>query len=146
MRTLRLLLTAIQMVWALPNTLLGCAVGTAGLLTGGRVRRVGNVIEFYGGGTSWLLQRLPNGEFTLALTLGHTILGATSAALDISRNHELVHVRQYERWGPFFLPAYGISSLWMWCTGRRAYRDNHFEREAYDHDDCTGGNSTACGS
>ena len=35
------------------------------------------------------------------MTLGHTILGQTDAALDISREHELVHVRQYERWGLF---------------------------------------------
>ena len=45
------------------------------------------------------LQTLPDGQFTLAFTLGHTILGQTDAALDISRDHEMVHVRQYERWG-----------------------------------------------
>ena len=36
----------------------------------------------------------------MALTLAYTILGQTDAALDISRDHEMVHVRQFERWGP----------------------------------------------
>ena len=79
----------------------------------------------------WLLQHLPSGQFTLALTLGHTILGQTDAALDISREHEMVHVRQYERWGPLMGPAYLGCSLVLWLAGRRAYRDNPFEREAY---------------
>ena len=66
------------------------------------------------------------------MTLGHTILGSTAAALDISREHEMVHVRQYERWGPLFGPAYLLSSLVLWLRGKDAYRDNRFEREAYD--------------
>ena len=32
------------------------------------------------------------------------------------------------------LPAYFGSSIFMWLTGRRFYRDNPFEREAYDVD------------
>lgn len=46
----------------------------------------------------------------------------------------MVHVRQYERWGPLMGPAYLLASLYMHLTGRRAYRDNPFEREAYDLD------------
>jgi hypothetical protein len=79
----------------------------------------------------WLILRLPHGQFTLAITLGHTILGQTDAALDIAREHELVHVRQYERWGPLMGPAYLACALVLWITGRRPYRDNPFEREAY---------------
>ncbi|MDO8964417.1 MAG: hypothetical protein Q7W30_08015 [Coriobacteriia bacterium] len=45
--------------------------------------------------------------------------------------HEHVHVRQYERWGPFFLPAYAISSLVQLARGGDPYRDNRFERQAY---------------
>ena len=45
--------------------------------------------------------------------------------------HEMVHVRQYERWGPFFIPAYLACSLGLWLAGKDAYRDNPFEREAY---------------
>lgn len=126
------LLRILAFAWASPYTLVGLAVGGVGLLTGGCVQRRGRVVEFHGGGVRWLITRLPNGQFTLALTLGHTVLGQTSAALDIARDHELVHVRQYERWGIFFGPAYVLASLGVWLSGRRAYRDNPFEREAYD--------------
>jgi hypothetical protein len=51
--------------------------------------------------------------------------------LDHCRTHELVHVRQYERWGPLFVPAYLASSAIIWLRGGDPYRDNPFEREAY---------------
>jgi len=69
------------------------------------------------------------------MTLGHTVLGKTEASLDISRQHEAVHIAQYERWGPFMIPAYCLSSIHAWLTGRHFYRDNVFEREAYEMDD-----------
>ncbi len=65
------------------------------------------------------------------MTLGHTVLGRTAAALDMARPHELIHVRQYERWGPLFVPAYLLCSLVIWLRGKDAYRDNPFEREAF---------------
>ena len=51
------------------------------------------------------------------------------------RAHELVHVRQYERWGPLFVPAYLAASAWMLVSGRDPYYDNHFERAAYRQDE-----------
>ena len=48
-----------------------------------------------------------------------------------TRAHERVHVRQCERWGPLFVPAYLGVSLWLMARGRDAYRDNPFEVEAY---------------
>ncbi len=131
---LNLLFKIAGVVWASPNTLLGLCFGLIGLAFGGRVQIVGRAIEFYDGGIPWLIHRLPNGQFVLALTLGHVILGQTAAALDLSRKHEWVHVAQYERWGPFMLPAYFLSSIFVHLTGRRFYRDNPFEREAYDRD------------
>lgn len=128
------ILLVLRLLWASPNTVLGLGIGGLGLCFGGRVRKRGRVIEFYDGGVKWLLHRLPHGQFTLALTLGHVILGQTDASLDISRDHELVHVAQYERWGPLMLPAYFSSSLYMWLTGRHFYRDNPFERQAYGTD------------
>ncbi len=91
----------------------------------------GRAIEFYGGGVKWLIQRLPSGQMFLAITIGHTILGQTQAALDITRDHETVHIGQYERWGPFMIPAYLLGSVYVWFKGGRLYRDNPFEREAY---------------
>ncbi len=125
----------LAILWALPYTLLGLILGMVGLCTGGRARVRGRVVEFYGGGVKWLLQRFPDGQFTLALTLGHTILGQTDAALDIARGHEMVHVRQYERWGPLMGPAYLGCSLVLWLMRGRPYRDNPFERGAYEQED-----------
>jgi len=121
-------------LWASPNTLIGLVAGFIMLLTGARVRAVQGAIEFGGGAIGRaLIDRTPPIRFR-AMTLGHAILGASEADLDAARRHEQVHVRQYERWGPFFLPAYLISSAWQLARGRRCYLDNHFEREAYGHD------------
>ena len=125
------MLTVLKYLWTLPNTLAGYSIGMLGLLTGGHMQRTGVVLEFHGGFTSWLLDKLPNGENIMAMTLGYSILGKTSAALDITRDHEMVHVAQYGRWGPFF----GLAYLWhSWRIHRRGgdgYRDNPFEIEAY---------------
>jgi hypothetical protein len=126
----RILLRVLGVIWASPYTLVGLLVGVVGLCSGGRGRIRGRVIEFYGGGVSWLLTRLSRGKFIMAFTLGHTVLGQTDAALDLSRQHELVHVRQYERWGPLMGPAYLGCALVLWLTGRRPYEDNPFERGA----------------
>jgi len=126
------LLQVFGILWASPYTLLGFLLGGIGVCTGGRARIRGGIIEFYGGGVKWLVTRLPFGQMTLAVTLGHTVLGQTGAALDIARDHERVHVRQFERWGPFAGPAYLLTSFVLWLAGRRPYRDNPFERQAYD--------------
>ncbi len=137
----RLLLHILGIIWASPYTLLGLTVGALALCTGGRVRSRDGVIEFYGGAVRWFMTHFPfgrtnSGQSILAITLGHTILGQSDVTLDMSHNHEMVHVRQYERWGPFMGPAYLLASLVLWSTGRQAYRDNPFEREAYEQDDC----------
>jgi hypothetical protein len=61
-----------------------------------------------------------------AITLGHVILCVDEADEGLL-DHELVHVRQYEKWGPFFIPAYLIGSAQAKLGGRRAYADNPFE-------------------
>lgn len=122
------------MLWAAPYTLLGLIIGGLGLLTGGRVQVRQGAVEFYEGGVKWFVRHLPPGPATLAFTLGHTVLAQTAAALDISRSHERVHVRQFERWGLLMGPAYLGCSLVLWLRGRDAYRDNPFEREAFADD------------
>ena len=129
---MRVLFRFLGIIWASPYTLIGLFLGGIGVCTGGHVQIRGRVVEFYGGAVKWQVLRLPHGQFTLAFTLGHTVLGQSDASLDISRDHDLVHVRQFERWGPFMGPAYLLSSLVLWIAGRRPYRDNPFEREAYD--------------
>lgn len=125
-----------KILWAAPYSLLGLTIGGATLCFGGQYQVRQGVVEFFGDSVRRLLLLLPGGDCVLALTLGHTIFGQTQAALDIARRHEHVHVRQFERWGPFMGPAYLGCSLWLWVTRRgRPYRDNPFEREAYAHDD-----------
>lgn len=118
-------------LWAGPNTLLGAMAGILVLGFGGRVRLVQGVAEFHGGLVGRFFAALPAGYRFSAMTLGHVILGISPAALEAVRSHEHVHVRQCERWGPLFLPAYGLSSLWQLLRGRRVYRDNYFERQAF---------------
>jgi hypothetical protein len=118
--------------WASPNTAIGLLLGCAMALLGARARAIRGVLEFSGG---WIGSRLchPASRFPFrAITFGHVILGTDAAALDAARDHEHVHVRQYEVWGPFFLPAYLTSSAWQLACGRRGYRDNWFERQAFD--------------
>ena len=125
------MLTLLKYLWTLPNTLVGCSIGILGLLTGGRVQRHGTVLEFHGGFVSWFLSHLPNGMSVLAMTWGYSILGRNQDALEITRAHELVHVEQYGRWGPFFGPAYLFFSWRVHRRGGDAYRENPFEVEAY---------------
>jgi hypothetical protein len=127
-----IIIRLLAFLWASPYTVLGLFVGSIGLSTGGRARLRGGTVEFHGGAVKWFLGRLLAGQGALAITFGHVILGQTDAALDIARDHEMVHVRQYERWGVLFGPAYVTCSLLLWLAGRRPYRDNPFEREAYD--------------
>lgn len=118
-------------VWALPWTLFGLLLGCLGLLTGGQVQRVGRVIEFCGGGVAWLLVNSPLIGGASAITFGHVVLAQTLGDLNTCREHELVHVRQYQRWGLLFIPAYLTMSAIRWLQGRHPYFDNPFEVEAY---------------
>jgi hypothetical protein len=102
------------------------------ILLGARAGRMAGVLEVAGGIVGTLLGPKRIAIPWRAMTLGHVILGIDEAALERSRSHEHVHVRQYEQWGPFFLPAYVLSSLWQLACGRRCYRDNWFERQAYE--------------
>jgi hypothetical protein len=61
-----------------------------------------------------------------AITFGHVVLAVDELDPE-TLDHELVHVRQYERWGPLFFPAYGIASIVARLKGGGAYRDNGFE-------------------
>jgi len=131
-RWIRLVLA---ILWAAPWTLFGFVVGCLGLATGGRGQRHGRVLEFWGGAVSVLLHQcslLPN---TAAITFGHTVLARNKADLDWTRAHERVHVRQYERWGPLFGPAYRYHSMRLWLRGKDPYRENPFEREAFERDE-----------
>lgn len=128
MRTLRQFALCI---WAAPWSLFGGVIGAVGLVTGGGMQRVGNVLEFHGGFVRWFLRHAPLVKNACAVTFGHTVLALNLAELERTRDHERVHVRQYERWGPFFVPAYLFWWVWNWFRGKHPYLDNPFEVEAF---------------
>lgn len=112
-------------LWALPNSLLGLAFGLLLWPLGARMRRVDGVLEIAA------FSQRPRHRWPFdAITLGHVVLGTHAQELDRLRAHERVHVRQYERWGPLFLPAYLMAGAWQVLRGRNAYWDNPFEVEA----------------
>ncbi|HMO35323.1 MAG TPA: hypothetical protein PKA06_04710 [Gemmatales bacterium] len=81
--------------------------------------------------TRYLLEHHLLSKGAAAITLGHVILGQTREDLDYAREHEHVHVKQYERWGIFFAPVYLLCSLVLFLQGKDPYMDNPFEKEAY---------------
>ena len=119
-------------IWALPTTLVGLALAGAAVF-GGHARVRAGVVEAWGGWLARFLGAWPLGA--AAMALGHVILATTIEDLERHAEHERVHVRQCERWGPLFLPAYAMASLWAWTRGRDPYRGNAFECEAFAADD-----------
>ncbi len=108
-------------LWTSPNSLIGLLLAVGGSR---RQWRCG-VLESTGG---WLPRLL--GHNIEAITLGHVILARHADALDHWRDHEHQHVRQYERLGPLFLPAYFGLALYAALRGRHPYRDHPLERQA----------------
>jgi hypothetical protein len=120
-------------LWALPTTAVGLlAFALASMVGGVRYQVVAGVLEVHGGLVTRFLTHgtLLKGGAS-AMTLGHVVLGRDEHLLALTRDHERVHVRQCERWGPLFLPAYLLASALIALRGGRAYLDNPFEREAY---------------
>lgn len=112
-------------LWASPTTLIGLALGLLLMPFGARMRIVDGVIEIAA------LRHAPRRRWPFAaITFGHVVLGTHAQELQRLRAHERVHVRQCERWGPLFLPAYLLAGAWQWLRGRDAYWDNPFEVEA----------------
>jgi hypothetical protein len=124
----RQVIRVLAYAWAAPTTSLGLAAGLLTLLSRGEAQVRRGALEFHGGFARWLLERTT--IQASAMTLGHVIIARTADALDYCRDHEQVHVRQVERWGMFFIPAYLASSVWERSRGRHYYFDNWFERDA----------------
>ena len=117
--------------WAFPTTAIGLLFVPDALFSG-RVAIVDGVVEVHGALARFFLQHctfLQGGA--VAMTLGHVVIARNQRVLMETRAHERIHVRQCERWGPLFIPAYLFMSAVQWCRGRRPYEDNPFEREAY---------------
>jgi len=124
--------------WASPTSLLGLLFASILLLTGAGARSVDGVLEVSDG---WLANKLTRISGFAALTLGHVVLGHSADCLQRLRAHEHMHVRQAERWGLFFVPAYLLAGFWQWMCGSHVYYDNPFELEAFavEAEQCTAG-------
>ncbi|HEX9343787.1 MAG TPA: hypothetical protein VF995_09260 [Actinomycetota bacterium] len=108
-------------LWAAPNTLIGL-LGAATTRTRPIPHRGVLLFEPTPGARPRGLARFLAWRGFEAITLGHAII--TNTPLDDHvLAHEFVHIRQHERWGPLFYPAYLLTSL-------AGYRRNPFERAA----------------
>ncbi|RQP21407.1 hypothetical protein [Piscinibacter terrae] len=114
------------LVWVAPCSVVGMALVALVLALGGHWRLGSGTLQAALRDGSWIARRSP----FHAITLGHVIVAVDEAALVGSLAHELVHVRQYERWGVVFFVAYPLASVWLWMRGRRPYWDNPFEVQA----------------
>ena len=131
MPTLRRTLISLGALWTLPNTLLGLALGAAGLAFGAhahwRPREMALVFHRWPWG--------PGGAITFGNVILHTgddldspcvtyahRAGHAEEALIVLADHERAHVYQYLALGPLFLPLYLLS-------GGISVR-NRFERAA----------------
>ena len=121
----------VRLIWAAPTSALGAALILAGAYRV-RLQVVDGVLEAHGPAVAWILTHLvPLSGGAIALTLGHVVLARNAQSLDDTRAHERVHVKQCERWGPLFVPAYIMASVIAALRGQHYYFDNPFERKAY---------------
>jgi hypothetical protein len=123
-------LKAAKLLWASPCSAVGVLLAAVPVGLGGRAAwRRGALEVTYRqrlAGCGKLARSLP----FRGIVFGHVILAVTDEELRRIGPHERVHVAQYERWGPLFFPAYGLSSLWQLLRGRSPYWYNHFEVQA----------------
>lgn len=123
---------ALKLTWAAPCTFAGLLVDLVMLAFGAYPRIVRGALEIALKPSSHQCGRFTRAMRYRAITLGHVILGVTADDLAAARDHEHVHVAQYERWGLLFFLAYPLAALWQVVRGRDAYWDNPFEVEARD--------------
>jgi hypothetical protein len=111
-------LTWLGGLWTSPNTLLGLVFAA---LSGALPRpRQGLLVAESNRGLAYLfLTRRGFG----AITLGRVVVSAIGLSPRLLM-HESHHARQYEAFGPFYLPIY------LWLHTRLGYRANPLEVEA----------------
>lgn len=111
----------LRILWAGPYSLVGLA-----LIPFFRTRRIVRGV-LLGEGAEWP-RRL--GWRYSAITFGHVVLSVEEPIPEAVFEHELVHVKQYEIFGPLFALLYALSSIAAALRGRHLYRDNAFEVHA----------------
>ena len=107
--------------WNVGNSLIGYLGAIGGIW---RLNRADGTAEVAGG---WLIALLHREGWAEAITLGDVILYADARLIPLLHDHEIVHVRQGRLWGPLFLPAYVLESLYQKIRTGDGYRNNRFE-------------------
>lgn len=112
---------------ALPGDLMGLMVMRGcGIRTSSRIVDAGDVsavlVENPDIGRYFDVQMMP----VQAQTLGRCVF-ARGPIPEHTLEHEIEHIRQWQRFGPFYLPLYFASSGVALLRGRRPYWDNRFE-------------------
>ncbi len=108
-------------VWNGGNSLLGLLGG----LGGTAFFRPDEAVREVAGG--WLIGLLGRAGWANAITLGDVVLYADIGLIPLLHRHEMAHVHQGRLWGPLFLPAYVLESLFQWLRTGQGYQDNRFE-------------------
>ena len=122
--------TALKYIWASPASALGIFAASLASVVGAKFKRVSGVLEVSLAPRSAALCKAVACLPIAAITLGHVVIACSAHEQSAHRAHERVHVAQYELWGPLFLVAYPLESLYQWLCGRQAYLDNRFEKAA----------------
>jgi len=117
-----------RVIWNGGSSFIGVVGGLGGKATW---HKEDQVLEVSGG---WLVGLLSHQRWASAITFGEVVLYERRELVPILHRHEMVHVRQYRLWGPFFLPAYLLESAWQWLRTGDGYRNNRFEVDAYRND------------
>ncbi len=120
----------IKLIWAAPCSLIGLVLAALPLALGGRAIWSAGALEVIWRPTLASCGPIAQQLRFRGIVFGHVILAVTAEELERIGPHERIHVQQYERWGPLFFVAYGLSSLWQLLQGRDPYWDNHFEIQA----------------
>jgi hypothetical protein len=115
--------------WAFPITAVGLCLAAMAVLTGGNAQFGDGLVETFGGIVFWLLRGNRLWKGGAAMAMGHVILARDRACLEHSREHERMHVRQFERWGVFLPIAYFLIGRWLAWRGYDPYLDHPFEQE-----------------
>jgi hypothetical protein len=131
---MRTLLNLISFLWTLPNTILGGLLA----LIGGTWRDVPYMGWKFGfiakEGGLWQKWFDKNGK--IAITFGRVVIfrSVYYASRVDTILHEFRHVTQYNVLGPFFLPVYGLMSVWSKLTTGVWYENIWLERDAVQHE------------
>ena len=121
---------AFKYLWASPASALGICAACIASVVGADVKRVSGVLEVSLAPRRAVLCKAVACLPFAAITLGHVVIACSAEEQAAHREHERVHVAQYELWGPLFLLAYPLESLYQLLNGRRPYLDNRFELAA----------------